>query len=300
MFNSVLSKDIEDVSMVQIDLSNITSASKEFADKGYTVLPQFYDAQADVAPIQEGIRIILERICHKYGVEAPTDTSWNAMTKAYPALIARNRAWGGEVYDAVKQIPAFMQLVTKAANLSIFEALRPGSVPGIAAGGYGIRIDNPNEEKFRAQWHQEFPSQLRSLDGIVFWTPLLPVTSEMGPVQIAEGSHAEGIIPVYQSDGGAGKTGAYALFMDRAEERLASYNIVAPLSTPGDLVLMDFLTMHQSGHNVSTIPRWSIQFRYFNFADPVGTRIGWCGSFAAGVDFGKVLPELVAKTETTA
>lgn len=286
--------------MIQNEVLIPASAKEDFITKGYTMLPQFYDAQRDVAPIQEGIRVILELMCRKYNVDAPTDTSWNAMTKAYPALIAKNRAWGGEVYDAIKQIPAFMMLVTKAKNLTVFENLRPGSVPGIAAGGYGIRIDNPGEEKFRAQWHQEFPSQLRSLDGIVFWTPLLPVTQEMGPVQIAEGSHAEGLIPVHRSDAGHGKSGAYALFLDGVEERLAKYETVAPLTQPGDLILMDFLTMHQSGHNVSAMPRWSLQFRYFNYADPLGIRIGWCGSFAAGVDFSKILPELVTDGETAA
>lgn len=286
--------------MAERDVTVPASATEEFAQKGYTMLPQFYDVERDVAPIQEGIRVIIELMCRKYHVDAPTDTAWNAMTLAYPALIAKNRSWGGQVYDAIKQIPAFMQLVAKIENAKVFETLRPGSVPGLAAGGYGIRIDNPGEEKFRAQWHQEFPSQLRSVDGIVFWTPLLPVTPDMGPVQIAEGSHAEGLIPVYSNDGGAGKTGAYALFMDRCDERLSRYEVVAPLTKPGDLVLMDFLTMHQSGHNVSKMPRWSMQFRYFNFADPIGIRIGWCGSFAAGVDFGAVLPELVAQRENAA
>jgi ectoine hydroxylase-related dioxygenase (phytanoyl-CoA dioxygenase family) len=275
-------------------------ARDAFASKGYVVLPGFYDPRADIAPIQEGIRRIVALACRKYGVDAPTDTPVEAMGVAYPRLIAKNRAWGGEIYDAVKQIPEFLRLVTQAANSEAFKALRPESVPGIAAGGYGIRIDNPGEEKFRAQWHQEFPSQLRSVDGIVFWTPLLPVTADMGPVQIAEGSHAEGIVPVYEDDAGAGKTGAYALHLDGAEERLKRYKIVAPLTTPGDLVLMDFLTLHQSGHNVSSTPRWSIQFRYFNFADPVGIRIGWKGSFAAGVRFADVLPELVARREDAA
>ena len=276
------------------------TARQGFASKGYAVLPGFYDPVADIAPIQEGIRQILSLVCRKYDVDAPTDTPANAMSVAYPRLIAKNRAWGGEVYDAVKQIPEFLRLVTQAANSDVFKALRPGSVPGIAAGGYGMRIDNPGEEKFRAQWHQEFPSQLRSVDGIVFWTPLLPVTADMGPVQIAEGSHAEGLVPVYEDDAGAGKTGAYALHLDGCEERLQRYKIVAPLTVPGDLVLMDFLTLHQSGHNVSKTPRWSIQFRYFNFAESVGVRIGWRGSFAAGVRFSDVLPELVARREDAA
>ncbi|KSV75024.1 MULTISPECIES: phytanoyl-CoA dioxygenase family protein [Ensifer] len=270
------------------------SARQEFETKGYYVVPGFYDIQSEIAPIHEGIRQTLELICNKYGVDAPTDTAHEAMTIAYRKLIAVNRSWGGEVYDAIKQIPAFMRLVSSAANDEVFKALRPGSIPGIAAGGYGMRIDNPGEEKFRAQWHQEFPSQLRSVDGIVFWTPLLPVTEHMGPVQIAEGSQAEGLVPVYVDDAGAGKTGAYALHLHKGEERLARYKHVAPLSKPGDLILMDFLTLHQSGHNISQTPRWSIQFRYFNFAEPVGIRIGWKGSFAAGVKFAEVLPELVA------
>jgi hypothetical protein len=276
------------------------NSRSEFSVKGYTVIPGFYDPIADIAPIQEGIRRILEVACAKYGVEAPTDTADAAMKIAYRKLIEKNRAWGGEIYDAVKQIPAFMRLVSNAANDEAFSALRPGSVPGIAAGGYGIRIDNPGEEKFRAQWHQEFPSQLRSVDGIVFWTPLLPVTQDMGPVQIAEGSHAEGLVPVYEDSGGAGKTGAYALHLDREQERLARYRQVGPLSKPGDLVLMDFLTLHQSGYNISQTPRWSIQFRYFNYLEPIGIRIGWKGSFAAGVSFADVLPELVANREGAA
>ncbi|WP_029005303.1 phytanoyl-CoA dioxygenase family protein [Azorhizobium doebereinerae] len=281
--------------MSQTPFSVASEAQPTFADKGYAVLRQFYDAEADVAPIHEGIRVIVEGVCRKYGVVAPTATPHEAMTLAYPQLIATNRTWGGEIYDAVKQIPAFMRLVTNRANDEVFRALRPGSVPGIAAGGYGIRIDNPGEEKFRAHWHQEFPSQLRSLDGIVFWTPLLPLTADMGPVEIAEGSQAEGIVPVYEDDKGVGASGAYALHLDREQERLAKYKVVAPLTTPGDLVLMDFLTLHQGGHNRSRTPRWTIQFRYFNFAEPLGVRIGWRGSFAAGTKFADVLPELAVE-----
>ncbi|MGU3495335.1 phytanoyl-CoA dioxygenase family protein [Xanthobacteraceae bacterium A53D] len=272
----------------------------QFANQGYTLLRQFYDPKTDIAPIHEGIRVIMELVCRKYEVDAPTGTAHEAMTLAYPALIAKNRAWGGEVYDAVKQIPAFMRLVTNLRNDDVFRALRGACEPGLAAGGYGIRIDNPGEEKFRAHWHQEFPGQLRSLDGIVFWTPLLALTADMGPVEIAEGSHAEGPVPVYEDDKGLGSFGAYALHMEGEKERLAKYNVVAPLTTPGDLVLMDFLTLHQGGHNTSKTPRWTMQFRYFNFAEPVGVRIGWRGSFAAGTKYAEVLPELVAKSGAAA
>ncbi|WP_375552077.1 MULTISPECIES: phytanoyl-CoA dioxygenase family protein [Rhodophyticola] len=266
----------------------------EFRDLGYTLIPEFYNVSDDIAPIQEGIRKIVELMLKKYRVSAPCGTHEEAMTLGYPALIRENRAWGGEVYDAIKQIPAFVRLVSTARNDEVFKALRSGSVPGLAAGGYGIRIDNPSEDKFRALWHQEFPAQLRSVDGMVFWSPLLQMTPDMGPVQIAVGSHSGGLVPVYEDDGGIGKSGAYALRLDSEAEHLAQYDIVAPCTNPGDLVLMDFLTLHQSGANVSNRPRWSMQFRYFNFQDPIGIKIGWAGSYAAGQRFEDILPELKA------
>jgi hypothetical protein len=266
--------------------------TQTFTRDGYCVLPGFYDLETQIAPIQRGIQRIVALVAEAHGVEAPCDTPQAAMTEGIMAISAANRAWAGEVYDAVKQIPAFMQLVSHEKNAEVFRALRPGGTPGLAAGGYGIRIDFPSEDKFRAYWHQEFPAQLRSPDGVVFWSPLLPVTPEMGPVEICPGSHSEGIVPVERDDGGVGKTGAYALRLSDEANRLSRYNPIAPLSGPGDLILMDFLTLHQSGANRAPYPRWSMQFRWFNFDHPVGRRIAWAGSFASGVDFAQILPEL--------
>lgn len=270
------------------------AVAEQFARDGYAIFRGFYDRETQVEPIREGARRIVAALCKKYGVDAPTATPDEAMGPGYRALITRNRAWGGEVYDAVKQIPAFMRLVTNARNDDLFRTLRPGSDPGIAAGGYGIRIDNPGEDKFRAPWHQEFPAQLRSPDGIVFWSPLVKVTADLGPVELAIGSQREGMVPVWKDDAGIGKAGAYALRLDREAERLAKYPHAAPCTEPGDLIVMDFLTLHQSGENVSDRPRWSMQWRVFNFADPVGLRLSWRGSFAAGQSFETILPELVA------
>lgn len=266
-----------------------------FERDGFTIIRGFYDYQRQVAPIRDGIRWIIQTLGEKYGVDAPAGTVEEALGPGYLALAAANRAWGGEVYDAVKQIPAFMSLVSDPRNADVFRALRPDAVPGLAAGGYGIRIDAPGEEKFRAPWHQEFPAQLRSKDGVVFWSPLIPISAEHGPVELAIGSHKEGLVPVRSDDGGIGKSGAYALRLDREEERLARYEHAAPLTAPGDLIVMDFLTLHQSGLNISNMPRWSMQFRYFNFNDPTGVKLSWKGSYAAGQSFETLLPELVAE-----
>jgi len=266
----------------------------EFRRDGLLVVPGFYDAEADTLPIQRAIHQVIGQVMKRHGVaDVRPPFSADRFDEGYQELIARDRAWGGDVYDAVKQIPDFLRLLSDPRHKELFKALRPGSMPGIAAGGFGIRIDNPNEDRFRAEWHQEYPAQLRSLDGLVFWSPLVRMTPELGPVQFCLGSHVEGAVPVFTRSNGD-KTGAYALRLKNEPSLLARYTHAAPLTSPGDLVVVDFLTLHASGLNRSDRSRWSLQFRYFNFNDPTGLAHGWKGSFAAGLDFRQIHPELCA------
>lgn len=269
---------------------------ERFRSDGLLLLPGFYDQERDIAPIQRGIHGIIAKLIAREGlgiVQPPF--SPERFDGGYQELIAHDRRLGGEVYDAVKQIPAFMRLVAHERNERLLRELRGTDLPGLAAGGYGIRIDNPSEERFRADWHQEYPAQLRSLDGVVFWSPLIALSEELGPVRFCVGSHRDGPVRVHTRDPARpDKAGAYGLVLADRDQRVARYRQIAPLCGPGDLILVDFLTLHASGVNAGRRSRWSMQFRWFNFHEPTGVRIGWRGSYAAGVDFATVHPELLA------
>ncbi|MBI2901709.1 MAG: phytanoyl-CoA dioxygenase family protein [Planctomycetes bacterium] len=267
----------------------------EFRERGFAVVPGFYDCERDIVPILRGIHEVIGLVRSKHGLPAAPEFRLETFDEGYPELLARDRRYASEVYDAVKQIPAFVRLVTHPHHDAAFRRLRDGSLPGVAAGGYGIRVDNPGEERFRADWHQEYHAQLRSPDGITFWSTLVPLTSEMGPVRFCVGSHKAGMLRVVSRDAAhPDKTGAYGLLIENRDEVVARYSQEAPIPAPGDAVLIDFAVVHASGFNVSRRSRWTSQIRYFNFRHPVGVRIGWCGSFAAGRDFAAVHPELVA------
>lgn len=269
---------------------------KEFRKNGVLVVSDFYDKKAIVEPIQKGVYDIVGLLIDKYTLDIDRPAfSPETFDAGYRELIATDRGYGGEVYDAVKQIPAFMRLVSSHLHEDLFRELRASSIPGLAAGGYGIRIDNPYEDKFKANWHQEYPAQLRSPDGIVFWTPLLTVSEDMGPVEFCLCSHVDGAVPVLTRDPrNPEKQGAYSLTLENESELIEHYEHIAPLTKPGDLVIIDFMTLHASGDNRSDRSRWTIQFRYFNYNDATGIGHGWKGSYAAGVDFRSVHPELCA------
>ena len=265
-----------------------------FHSDGFVVLPAFYQPN-ELEPIQRDIHAIIGLVIEQQGLTLDRKPfSPETFDFGFQALIAHNRDLGSRVYDAVKQIPAFIRLVTSLKHEAVVRQVRETDQPGIAAGGYGIRIDNPGEEKFRAGWHQDYPAQIRSLDGLVFWSPLLPVTEELGPVEFCLRSHKDGLAPVHTLDmSNPGKSGAYGLTLVEEEKCVSGYQKVAPLTQPGDLVLVDFLTIHRSGLNRSTRSRWSMQMRWFNFEECTGRRLGWPGSFVAGNELRTIHPELV-------
>lgn len=268
----------------------------EFTRDGVLVVPRFFDIEKDIHPILHGIYQIIGKVMLRHSIpDRRPGFSPGTFDAGYQDMIALDRGYGAEVYDAVKQIPAFVRFAAHPLLERLFTELRPGAVTGLAAGGSGIRIDNPFEEKFRAPWHQEYPAQLRSEDGIVFWSPLLPILPELGPVEFCLGSQKEGVIPVFTRDPKhPEKEAAYALTLQNEAQLIAKYEKVAPCTEPADLVAIDWLVLHASGKNVSKRSRWAMQLRYFNFANPAGLAYGWKGSYAAGVDFRDIHPELCA------
>lgn len=265
---------------------------KEFFESGVVVIKNFYDVESEIRPIQKAIYQIIGLVMQRHSVSIDRDPfEGDNFDAGYLELIAINRDFGGEVYDLVKQIPSFLRLIASTKTEQLFCHLRNTDAPGIGAASYGIRIDNPYEDQFRSQWHQEFLFQPQSLDGIVFWTPLLQVTADMGPVIVCPKSHKDGLCVYSKSKAYANKIGAYKIGINDEDAVVARYDKIAPLTSPGDLILMDFLTIHQSGFNTSHRSRWSIQSRFFNYKEETGMRIGWKASVTAGTDVEKIFPD---------
>jgi hypothetical protein len=268
----------------------------QFHQQGYLIIEKFYDLSAQIEPIQKAIFDIIGVCLKKHNIDKENRVfSAEHFDWGYQQLIELDRNIGGVIYDAVKQIPAFQRLISCQQNEELFKQIRNTCLAGIASGGSGIRIDNPNEAQYEAPWHQEFPAQLRSLDGLILWSPLRPLYSQLGPVEICPASHLGGLIPVYSDSYTSGKSGAYALRLQDEEDLIGRYSKVSPLLNPGDVVVMDWLVLHRSGKNSSHESRWTMQMRYFSFKEETGISIDWKGSFASGSDFRELFPELIAK-----
>ncbi|WP_420408255.1 phytanoyl-CoA dioxygenase family protein [Hoeflea sp.] len=265
---------------------------KFFEDEGYLLIRNFHDYENEIEPIQRDIYRIIHLVARAHGLDiAQKPFSRENFDSGYNELLKADRRYAGEVYDLVKQIPSFLRLISNKRSEDLFKALRGTDHAGVGAASYGIRIDNPNEDKFRSHWHQEFLFQPQSIDGIVFWTPLVPVLANMGAVVVLPKSHKDSLCVYSKGTTYAEKQGAYQIGIHDEEAVVSKYEHIAPLTEPTDLLLMDFLTIHGSGENRSERSRWSVQSRFFNYNDPVGMKVGWKASITTGTQVEALFPD---------
>lgn len=244
---------------------------------GYAVIRNIIDPTTHLDPIWTAIRRIAEIIAeNKHLPNSLGDTaSIPAFQREALRLAGIDRSFLVALYDASKQIPSFLRLACSTLFEDIYSAVRQTALVGVGTSSYGIRFDLPDEDTFRSHWHQEFAFNPQSTTGLVFWVPLVEMHETIGAVEICRGSHRLGPVPHARLERYATKRGIYQVGIPNDEDLVRGFETVCPITSPGDLVLMDFATLHQSGHNRSDDLRVTMQVRLFDFCAPDGAKASW-------------------------
>lgn len=239
------------------------------------------------------------------GVEAMLDVTFPSLSDE-PDLHAKlSKAAGldrkrlGVVYDGIRKLGSFWKLIGTPELQEAASTLLASKTLGVAFRSSGIRLDMPQEDRWRSEWHQEYPAQLISPRGLVAWFPLSSVDGPMGPVRIARGSHKEGLLSLVCDDPlNQKKDYTSAMRIPDVEEVTERYPEDAPETAPGDVVFIDFLTLHASGYNRADRTRIACQVRYVDLSHPEAVDRGWVGGMHEGHDFRDVHPDKVIPSRT--
>src|ERR1043166_848080 len=116
-----------------------------------------------------------------------------------------------------------------------------------------LRIDRPGDTRFRTADHQDFWFSMLSENSITYWIPILPVTADMGLLQVIPGSHKAGLVAFRSS----GRETPFGPGDGVDENGYVDVHV-------GDNQLLAFsqLLMHRSGQNRSSKARLTMQVRY--------------------------------------
>ena len=117
-----------------------------------------------------------------------------------------------------------------------------------------IRIDRPNGEHFATMMHQDYWYSMLCDNAIVMWMPLVPITSEMGLIEIIPESHKNGLVAFKNHDGNE----PYTTVDDYTNDAKKP-----PVKVEYDEILIfNKYLLHFSGKNYSSRARVTLQVRF--------------------------------------
>lgn len=218
--------------------------------------------------------IISAQYRHATGHDPDPDADLDAL---FNALCTIDRRLGALVYEAAREVPAFYALLLHPWVQDVVKTLLGTDTLHIPYDKAMFRIDRPNEPWFEFHWHQDYTYNLMSDPTITVWTPLTPVTEDMGPLHIIPRSH-DRLHPVRlepkRDDHGRPKATKSAILSEADADELDSRAVTVCLE-PGDVLFFHQLLLHRSGRNISDRSRWSMVPRYGKMLDADMVARGW-------------------------
>lgn len=103
--------------------------------------------------------------------------------------------------------------------------------------------------------HQDFPSVQGSLDGLVIWIPLVDIDINRYPLEVIPGSHKNGILPSSKNNNST---------WEIKSEYYNEADFIPVECEIGDVIFMNYFTVHRSSQNGDHRLRLACSTRYDN------------------------------------
>lgn len=249
----------------------------------------------DLLPTQKYIeRLVGLRAQHAQLVSDAT--AKDRFDDGFLALNQQDRHHGSVIFDACRRLLPLHVLSVDPRLIAIAQALMETETI-IASDVKAIRVDQPDEDKYLFNWHQDYPFIMDSEDAIVFWIPLHDVDDHNGCLRVAVGSHKLGILPMRVNDKRNAQNNKQKFMEIATPSCVDDFPQITVPAELGDVLVFSTLTMHCSQPNRSQHTRWTAQIRFGNFCHPNAVKRDWPGSLRDGSWFDEKHPEYIVNPD---
>lgn len=240
---------------------------------------------------QRIVRMIEARLV---SIGRPANSETMDLDQLYNELCDADRRLGSGVYDHVKELAEYYQLISSDALCDTVGTLLGTETFQMPYDLCLFRIDRPEEDKYSFDWHQDYPYNLLSQNAVTAWIPLSDVESEMGPLLVVPGSHRKMLEvtirePHFRPGAGGG---GRALELQGIHVSTLESQAQEVSAKAGDVLFFHTFLLHRSGQNRSQRSRWTANPRYGDMLDASMVSRGWrCVTRDNFVIFHEIHPE---------
>jgi len=223
------------------------------------------------------------------GLERPDGEGFDA---GFESLIAHAAETGDAIFGAARRLAAVHRLSVHPALLDLSAALMKTDM--VMVPPYKpVRIDWAPRAFALLPWHQDYPYAQDSPDGVVYWVPLVDVDADNGCLEVALGSHGQGIRPVEMIEPEPDSPWPVrSLRLAEADAAEPCERVRLPMRAD-DVLVFSAQLLHRSHPNHTDRARWTVQIRHGNFAHPLSAAKGWPRGHFEGHWFDETHPEHV-------
>lgn len=258
----------------------------QFEEQGYLVVERLFDPEADLDPIIEEYKGVLDQLAHDLYEKGETTSLYEELPfgerliriyqesgKVHAQYFDFSLPQGNVKFDTPMWVgPAVFAALSNPHLLDAVESIVGPEIYSNPVQHVRIKPPEhltPRDEKGNLQlgatpWHQDNGVVLPEADEtemLTVWFPLLDAPVEAGPLQVIPYSHRDGLRT--HCPGGVGGLAIPAQLLEMEEA------IPVPLKR-GDVLFLHKRTCHSSLSNVSDNIRWSFDLRY----NPIGQATG--------------------------
>lgn len=239
--------------------------TKELKKRGYVKLKNFF-SKSDIKKIQKDFFFLSEKLYQKhYDPNCKKYLNKDGFDAYCVESLVENNTFNSKFYEVCKKLNSFHQLFYKKKITKMMEKVFNKKNYGILNRGYGFRFDYPSDKTFLTQLHQDYTSNLGSPKGYVLITPLKDIKTNMGPIRFYPGSHENGIVKIRVNKmKNLRKSRQYEAVIDN-KKFLKNPELVE--ANERDLIIADFLTLHESTYNSSSNIRFTMIYRFIDYED---------------------------------
>lgn len=238
---------------------------KELKNRGYVKLKNFFHKSA-IKKIQKDFFFLSQKLYRKhYDPNCKKNLNKDGFDSYCVESFIKKNTFNSKFYEVCKKMNSFHVLFYKKKITIMMEKIFNKKNYGILNRGYGFRFDYPSDKKFLTQLHQDYTSNLGSPKGYVLIAPLKDIKPNMGPIRFYPASHKHGIVKIrVNKEKNLRKSRQYEAVIDN-KKILKNSELVD--ANEGDLIIVDFLTLHESTYNSSSNIRFTMIYRFIDYED---------------------------------
>jgi len=251
-----------------------------FKKNGFIILKDLI-SKKKIRDIKKEIYAISKKLYIKYNKGDDLEINFNNENFDAYLLKAKKKNLTkvtSSTYDACKKIFTFISILSSEKIKKIAIKIMETKRVGILNRGFGVRIDYPYDKYYKARLHQDYSSQLGSLNGLVLYIPLRNIDYKSGPIKIYKKSHLDGVYDTIVNMNLVKEKKTYdPYYVDISKKKLNNFNTKKLILSEGDVVFFHFCLLHESGLNISNEIRWSLIARYMDFDKSDALEIDYMG-----------------------